>query len=154
MEHERPPDTRLRVETFLPAETVKLVNGGFYILAGGVERVGFINFPGSLNLDIAVRLVVPFTETNRTISFVVRVDDEDGNDILPRALEPKVTVGRPVDLTRGEEQRICFPLLFDGIQIPKAGWYTFALWHADDLLASTKVLAIQATSDMIPPEMR
>src|SRR5690554_4646343 len=95
----------LRVESFLLCRSLEVVNNAFYILGGGWSTVGFFAFPGSLReFYVAVRLNVPFTETAYELEFDVRMDDEDGRNVLPHAMKPRVTVGRPVELIRGEEQ--------------------------------------------------
>jgi hypothetical protein len=139
----------LKVECFMLAGATHVVDGLFYVLGGGIDRVVFSDFPGSLDATALVRIVVPFTETNQTIQFEVRVVDEDGTNILPGDFKPSMAVGRPVHLQRGESQGVNFPLGFTNIQIPHPGPYTVELRHDDRIIATTGFTAAPLTLDQL-----
>ncbi len=133
----------LRVEACLLCRSLEVVDNTFYILGGGWSTFGFFGFPGAIqSFFVAVRLIVPFTETNYELEFEVRMEDEDAKDILPHPLRPKVTVGRPVDLVRGEEQAVHLPLAFQNIQIPRAGTCTIRFIYQGRELARTSMTAV------------
>jgi hypothetical protein len=135
--------TAIRVEAFMLCRALDTVENVFYILGGGWSTVGFFSFPGLLQpFHIATRLIVPFTDTNQELEFEVKMEDEDGVNILPGPMRPRVTVGRPVDLTRGEEQAVHIPLGFENIAIPRAGTYVFLFLYQGRELARTFFTAV------------
>lgn len=133
---------RLRVETFLLCRHLETVNDQFYILGGGWGKVGFLSFPGYISFSVAIQLLVPFTETNQALNFDVTLENQNGANVLPGPMQPQVTVGRPPDLVRGEEQAVNFPLVLEGIEIPGSGTYVLRLLLSDHELARTSFLAI------------
>lgn len=133
----------VRIETFLLCRSLEIHNNEFFIMGGGWTTVGFYSFPGVLlPFSIAVRLMVPFTETNQDLEFKINMEDADGKNILPKPMEPKVTVGRPVTLVRGEEQAIHFPLGFNDIELPSSGTYSFVMSFQGRELARTSFTAV------------
>lgn len=134
---------KVRVETFLLCRSLEIYNNELFVLGGGWSLVGFPSFPGILGtFHIAVRLVVPFTETNQVLEFELKMEDEDGQSVLPGEMRPTVTVGRPVTLIRGEEQAVHMPLSFNGIEIPSQGTYLFRLLFHGSELARTSFAAV------------
>lgn len=141
----------IRVEACLLCRSLEVVDNTLYILGGGWSTVGFFAFPGVLqSFFVAVRLIVPFTETNYELEFEVRVEDADGRNVLPHPLRPKVTVGRPVDLVRGEEQSVHMPLSFQNIEIPHAGTYVVRFIYQDEELARTSMTAVHIGPGITP----
>lgn len=135
--------SKVRVESFLLCRSLEIYNNELFLLGGGWSAVGFPSFPGVLgSFHIAVRLVVPFTETNQVLEFEVMMEDEDGASVLPRPMRPAVTVGRPVTLIRGEEQAVHVPLTFTGIEIPHEGTYLFRFLFQGNELARTSFTAL------------
>lgn len=147
----RPPfsslarDQRVRVECFMLVDELHLKEGRFYILGGGIDRLDFPAFPGFLTINAAVRIVVPFTETNRPLEFEVFLRGEDGDNLLPGPFQPQITIGRPVELTRSEEQGVNFPLGFLDIEIPRPGMYVLELLYEEEIIASTWFRALTAS---------
>jgi hypothetical protein len=137
---------RLRVETFLLCRSLEVASNDFFILGGGWGAVWLSTFPATLPaFQIAVRLIVPFAHTNRELIFRVTLEDEDGHQILPHAMRPTLSVGKPVTLLRGEEQAVNMPLYFEHIAIPHPGTYTFRFLLGDEELARTAFTAFRST---------
>jgi hypothetical protein len=140
---------RLSVECFMLVGALQVVEGQHFILAGGADRFGFASFPGTMNATIAVRLIVPFTETNQEIPFDVVMLDEDGANVIPVPFRPTLAVGRPVELRRGEPQGVNFPLGFTGISVPRPGLYVIKLLHEGHTLAQTWFRAVPISVDEV-----
>jgi hypothetical protein len=141
----------VRVEACLLCRSLEIVDNALSILGGGWSTIGFFGFPGVLqSFYVAVRLIVPFTETNYELEFEVRLEDGDGHNVLPHPLRPKVTVGRPVDLLRGEEQPVHLPLSFHDIEIPHAGIYIVRFIYQERELARTSMTAVHIAPGMTP----
>lgn len=136
-------DTRaLRVEAIILCRSLEIVNNEFYLLGGGWGKIGYFSFPGFASFQVAIRLIVPFIETDQELMFDVTLETEDGLNILPGPMQPRVAVGRPVELMRGEEQAIQIPLGFVNIEIPSAGTYVVRFQYNDRELARTSFVAI------------
>ena len=71
-----------RVDCFLLADAAQAVAGKLYVLGGGWDHLVFSQFPAVVTFDIAVRVVIPWTETNRPLRFELQMDNEDGQRIL------------------------------------------------------------------------
>lgn len=135
--------SRIRVEAFVLCRSLEVVNNEIYMLGGGWSAVGFPTFPGVLGaFHIAARLIVPFTETNQVLEFEVRMENEDGQNLLPTPMRPAVTVGRPATLIRGEEQAVHVPLGFSGIELPDKGTYVFRFLYEGNEIARTSFTAL------------
>lgn len=135
--------TLVRAETFLLCEHVTVMNELFFIASGGISKLGFNQFPGTQSLAMAVRIIVPFTETNRDLPLEVTLEDEDGENLIDPPMRPSLRVGRPIDLTRGEEQAANFKLVFPNARFTRPGSYTFRLFHEERELARTSFVVVQ-----------
>ncbi len=54
-----------RVDCFLLVDSAQVANGKLYILGGGWARLTASSFPVTRSFETAIRVVVPWTETNR-----------------------------------------------------------------------------------------
>ena len=122
----------MRVDAFL-ADTAEVVNGKIYALGGGWNTIFVRTFPAQhRRLAVAATVHVPFTDTNMTHNFELKLVTEDGEtypigvrpdaDGTPqpvRAMGGEFTLGRPAHLADGFEQVACFAFTFDGLRFDK-----------------------------------
>lgn len=122
----------MRVDAFL-ADTAEVVNGKIYALGGGWNTIFVRTFPAQhRRLAVAATVHVPFTDTNMTHNFELKLitedgetypiglrPDGDGNPQPVRAMGGEFTLGRPAHLADGFEQVACFAFTFDGLRFDK-----------------------------------
>ncbi len=126
-----------RVDCFLLADAAQVAEGKLYILGGGWERLATPQLPVTRSFDLAVRVIVPWIETNRPLHFTVQLETEDGVALLDPPAKPVVNVGRPVHLREGSEQAVPFVLKVSNVQLREPGRYVFTLRYEDEELART-----------------
>ena len=126
-----------RVDCFLLADAAQVADGKLYVLGGGWERLTVPQLPLSRALEVAVRVIVPWTETNRPLRFEVQLETEDGEPLLDPAPKPEITVGRPVHLREGSEQAVPFVLKIGGVQLKQPGRYVLTLRYDEEVVART-----------------
>lgn len=126
-----------RVDCFLIADSAQVADGKLFILGGGWERLTVQNLPVNRNIDIATRIVVSWTETNRPLSFELQLVTEDGEALLSPPATPSVTVGRPVHLRDGSDQAVPLVLKVNGVSLKQAGRYAFILTFEGEEVART-----------------
>jgi hypothetical protein len=126
-----------RIDCFLIADSAQVADGKLYVLGGGWERLTVPNIPVSRNIDIATRVIVSWTETNRPLTFELQLVTEDGEALLNPAATPSVTVGRPVHLREGSDQAVPLVLKVNGVSLKQAGRYAFILTYGGEEVART-----------------
>lgn len=114
-----------------------MVDGKLYLLGGGWERLTVPQVPVNRTIEIATRVIVSWTETNRPLSFQVQLVTEDGEALLEPPPSPAVTVGRPVHLREGSDQAVPLVLKVNGVSLKNAGRYAFTLSYEGEELART-----------------
>lgn len=104
--------------TMLLCDYAEAIDGKLYIMGGGWLSCP----PGPRNLSIALRLLVPWDETNRRHQLDLMLQDDSGNTVElgePRR-EVKQTgnfeVGRPPGVPAGSE--IPFTVVFNFLGLP------------------------------------
>jgi hypothetical protein len=126
-----------RVDCFLIADAAQVAEGKFYILGGGWERLTVPQLPVTRTVEIATRVIVAWTETNRPLTFELQLMTEDGEALLNPAATPSVTVGRPVHLREGSDQAVPLVLKVNGVSLKQAGRYAFTLTYEGEEVART-----------------
>lgn len=114
----------IRQEFLLLADGAESVNGKIYILGGGVERHLAREFPAQLRADVALGVLVGWTETNQSHALAVRVVDEDG--VVAAELNGDFQVGRPAGAKAGQDLRVLIAIK-GPFPIQKAGGYKVVL---------------------------
>jgi hypothetical protein len=92
----------VQIEYAVLADFAEIVSGKLYLMGGGWDRYGMPEAPGYVRLGIAVGVGVGWEETNQVIPIVVRVEDDDGKELV--RIAGQVTVGRPAGLPPGSGQ--------------------------------------------------
>jgi hypothetical protein len=122
------------------------VNGKLYILGGGWSLIVVPDRPTPTT--VAVKLAVPWDQTNRQMSLLCRLLDEDGNPVdlgtgEVRA-EGRFEAGRPPGLKPGTPIDVPLAIPFGALAYP-AGGYVFELEVDNEVVARApfRVLAEQ-----------
>lgn len=114
------------VDYLVLADAAEAVNGKHYILGGGWDRLHAAAFPVTHpSMSVALRLRVPWHDTNQAHELELDIVDADGQSILPPPgpARGSITTGRPADLEPGQDQVV--PLVFTLAQVrfDRAGAY-------------------------------
>ncbi|CAN5735948.1 hypothetical protein BH23CHL4_BH23CHL4_27670 [soil metagenome] len=126
-----------RVDCFLLADAAQVANGKLFILGGGWARLTADALPVARAYELAVRVVVPWNETNRKLSFELQMVDEDGKHLLSPAVRADISVGRPVQLKEGTDQVVPLTLRLPNVRLESEGRYAFTLSHEGKEVART-----------------
>lgn len=126
-----------RVDCFLLADSVQVANGKLFILGGGWARLTVDALPVNRAFELAIRIVVPWNETNRKLSFEMQMADEDGKSLLEQVVRADISVGRPVQLKEGTDQVVPLTLRLPNVKLEREGRYAFTLAHGGDEVART-----------------
>jgi hypothetical protein len=119
------------------ADAAQVVDGKLYVLGGGWERLSVQQLPVTRTIEIATRVVVAWTETNRKLTFQLQLVSEDGETLINPAATPTVTVGRPAHLREGSDQAVPLVLKVSGVAIKDPGRYVFVLTYEGEEIART-----------------
>ena len=125
------------VDCFMLCDGVQVANGKLFILGGGWSRLTTSTLPVQRSLELAVRVVVPWLETNRPISFKLHLEDEDGRALLPEPVTAEVRVGRPATLADGSDQSVPFVLRIGNANLARSGRYILSLRQGEETVART-----------------
>ncbi|MEZ4499663.1 MAG: hypothetical protein R2839_06210 [Thermomicrobiales bacterium] len=140
-----------RVDCFLLADAVQVANGKLFILGGGWARLTVDALPINRSFELAVRIVVPWTETNRKLPFELQLVDEDGKGLLEQVVRADISVGRPVQLKEGTDQVVPLTLRLPNVRLEREGRYAFTLSHGGQEAARTAFdLVVKSPSSSRP----
>jgi len=113
------------LDFLLVADRAEAVNGKLYLLGGGWDRITLSQFPGSANFDVALGVLVGYTETNERHEFDLTLEDDD-NQVVLGPVSGHFELGRPPGLKPAQAQR--FMVAVRGpFPIPRAGCYHWVL---------------------------
>jgi hypothetical protein len=113
------------LDFLLVADRAEAVNGKLYLLGGGWDRITLSQFPGSANFDVALGVLVGYTETNERHEFHLTLEDDD-NQVVLGPVTGQFELGRPPGLKPAQAQR--FMVAVRGpFPIPGAGCYHWVL---------------------------
>src|SRR5581483_1630041 len=111
--------------TMLLCDAAQSVNGKLYILGGGFSVV-FVA-PGSVStMALAIKIEVPWDQTNRKITFELKLLTEDGADVDlgrgPVLAGGEFEVGRPPGLKAGSNIDVPLAFPFAGLPLQLGGY--------------------------------
>jgi hypothetical protein len=117
--------------TLMLADAAQSVDNKLYILGGGWSVTG----PDPLPFAIAIKLEVPWDQTNQRHAWVLRLVDEDGQAVTvptdegPRDVEisGEFEVGRPPGIPPGTPIDLSLAINSGPIPIPPGGRYVWRL---------------------------
>jgi hypothetical protein len=115
-----PFSTEPEVDVLILADHVEAINGKLYLMGGCWDVMAVSSFETASMLGIALGLLVPWNQTNKQHTFILRFESEDGAE-LARG-EGTFSVGRPVNVPAGVDQR-CLVATRLPIVFPAEGRY-------------------------------
>jgi len=119
------------VDYLLLADAAAALQGKLYVHGAGWDTIWGAQFPVVHPLiAVALRLRVPWANTNQPYDLTIDVLDEDGVSILPAPTgPPKVTinVGRPPQAPPGSDQVVPLALNLQNLEFAHAGSYAVVL---------------------------
>ncbi|MEX0913848.1 MAG: hypothetical protein WDZ57_02735 [Demequina sp.] len=135
----------MRIDAFL-ADSAEVVQGKIYSLGAGWNTIYVRTFPAvHRRLAVAATVHVPFTATNSSHRFELKLVTEDGeehpiglradSDGKPqpvRAMGGEFTLGRPPTLVDGDEQVACFAFTVDGMRFQEPGMFSWVISIDDE----------------------
>lgn len=108
----------------LLCDSAQEVGGKLYILGGGWSILGIPNRP--TNMALAMKIEVPWDQTNRAIKIKAALKDADGQDVDlgegPISASGEVTVGRPPHVKPGTPIDLPIAMQFNGITLGPGGY--------------------------------
>jgi len=126
------------------------LGGKLYVMGGGWSRIS-LNQP--ISMALAIKLSVPWNETNRPHDVVVRLVNADHDTMKNEAgqdigIVGKVELGRPPGVRPGSDLDAPLALRFQGLPL-EAGTYVWELLVDGNILESTPFEVIPASA--VPP---
>lgn len=119
------------VDYLIVADAAAALQGKHYIHGGGWEVLYAAIFPvRHRSMSVAIRLRIPWTDTNRAHNLEIDVVDADGHTIVPNPPGPfraPITVGRPPFLEFGSDQTACLAMNLFDIEFQHPGSYVVVL---------------------------
>ncbi len=117
-------DGRMEIDYLLLAEHAEVTGSKLYLMGGGWDTMNVAEAPATVRVMLAAGVRVEWDETNVPVPLVVRVDDDDAQEIF--RLEGQMNVGRPPHLPAGTSQlsQMTFAL---ALKLPRFGGYRVSL---------------------------
>ncbi|HXM54573.1 MAG TPA: hypothetical protein VOB72_04225 [Candidatus Dormibacteraeota bacterium] len=92
------------LDFLLIADRAEAVNGKLYVMGGGWDRITLPKFPAPANFDVALGVLVGYTETNVRHEFALTLEDDD-NQVVLGPVSGQFELGRPPGLKPAQAQR-------------------------------------------------
>lgn len=92
------------VDFLILADRAEAVNGKLYMMGGGWDHLYLAEFGQQQPISLGVGILVPWNATNQAHGLAVRVETEDGAELISAQLN--FTAGRPPTLKPGQSQRV------------------------------------------------
>ena len=125
------------VDCFLLVDSAQVANGKLFILGGGWARLTTTQVPVTRTFETAIRVVVPWTETNRPHPLELQVENEDGQALLETPVKAEIRVGRPAQLKDGTDQVVPLALRVGPVTLEREGRYALILRYEGEVIART-----------------
>lgn len=114
----------MQIDCALLCDAATVREGLLHVLGGGVTRAGRPEYPSSLDLTLALRILVHPTEADRPHNLEVRLQGADGQEITQIGVQ--FGVRDQGDLAPGESVSLPLPLkLPQDVVLPEPGSYSF-----------------------------
>ena len=113
----------------LLSDAAQVAEGKLYVLGGGWSLTG----PGPFLHALAIRLMVPWTQTNRQHAVEASLRDEDGGPVLtgdpPQEIgfQSRVEVGRPPGIPAGTPLEVPIAINFGPLDLPASSGFTWVI---------------------------
>ncbi len=146
------------IDYLVIADAAVAAGGKLYIHGAGWDTLWALSFPMQYpQLAVALRLRVPWSDTNQPHMLEVDVIDADGNSIIKPPFGPlrtPVNSGRPPTLPVGEDQVAPLTVTIAGITFPGPGTYVVVARIDDNERARSpfRVVAVTAPGLLTSPQ--
>lgn len=121
----------MQVDYLVLADMATVADGKLYIHGAGWDRLFAGSFPVTHpTMSVAVRLRIPWTDTNQPHRLELDVVNDDGQSILPTPpglLQGTINVGRPPQLRQGQDQVLPLAFNLNGLKFDQPGVYAVLL---------------------------
>lgn len=120
----------MQIDYLVLADAVTVADGKHYIHGGGWDTLFAATFPAHHpTLGVAVRLRVPWEETNQQFALEVDVllNGDEARSIFPEPLRGMVNAARPPHIPPDSDLPFHVALGFTNLQFDEPGLYTVAL---------------------------
>ena len=130
--------------TLLLADAAQQVGGKLYVLGGGWSICG----TGPLNMALALKFEVPWTDTNHQQPLIAELLDEDGRPVTPVGapsplrIEGAIEAGRPAGIPAGTAIDAPLAINIGGIQLAPGG-YRWQITVANEVVATASFLVME-----------
>jgi hypothetical protein len=144
----------MQVDYMVIADAAAAENGKHYIHGGGWDTIFAASYPVvHPSLGVAVRLRVPWNDTNTPHEIMVDIVDADGNSIFPdppgTPHRSVVNVGRPPTVPVGNDQTIALAFPFAYLNFQHEGDYVLVL-RLDGIDAARSPFHVVSTPPAAP----
>jgi hypothetical protein len=114
----------MEIDYLLLAEHTEVTGNKLYLMGGGWDTMNVPDAPANVRVQVAAGVRVGWDETNASIPLVIRVDDDDAQEVF--RLDGQMNVGRPPQLLPGASQlsQMTFALQ---MQLKELGGYRITL---------------------------
>lgn len=114
----------MEIDYLLLAEHAEVAGNKLYLMGGGWDTMNVPDAPANVRVIAVAGVRVDWDETNVAIPLVVRVDDDDAQEVF--RLDGQMNVGRPPQLLAGSSQlsQMTFALQ---LQLKELGGYRVTL---------------------------
>lgn len=128
----------IKAEAFLTCEYMKLVDGQYFIIGGGVNGASYPAYPADVSFAVATRVAIYGLTNERSIEFSVIVENMQGENVLATPFQPTLEFAADDDGFESVE-RMSLPLFFPVLRLQEPGDYRVVLLRDGDELASTSL---------------
>ena len=127
----RQGEQMIQLDYLILADAVAAVGGKHFIHGGGWDTLSTSAFPTvHPTMAVAVRLRVPWSDTNRPTALLLDLLNADGASILPNPPGPlrgDISVGRPPTLVPGDDQVLLLSFPLNNLRFESPGYYMITL---------------------------
>ena len=118
--------------TLLLADFAQVADNKLYVMGGGWSVAG----PGPTNMAVAIKVEVPWDQTNRPHEWRLELVDADGQPVArptpegdqPIMVSGEFEVGRPSGLTEGTPIDLPMAVNLAGVPLPPGQRLVWTLW--------------------------
>ena len=112
------------IDYLILAEHAEVTGSKLYLMGGGWDTMNVADVPANVRLTAVAGIRVEWDETNVSLPVVVRVDDDDAQEVF--RLDGQMNVGRPPQLLPGTSQLSQMTFVLQ-LQLKALGGYRVSL---------------------------
>ena len=112
------------IDYLILAEHAEVTGSKLYLMGGGWDTMNVPDAPANVRITAVAGIRVEWDETNVSLPVVVRVDDDDAQEVF--RLDGQMNVGRPPQLLPGTSQLAQMTFVLQ-LQLKALGGYRVSL---------------------------